>query len=448
MRAKGATTSTNYTFLVSCFNEARNLPLEHPDRILGCGLEGASRTGKDWDKCVFVCQYIAQFTGKKINFFRDTFANLKKTTYRTLKEVWGLFGYDLRVFNKTASEIHYNGNVISFLGVNDDPMRAMGLESDLALMGEAMSLIKDHCDQIEQRCNEFFVYDYNPTAPSGHWLFKKEEQPSYRLHRTTIFDNPYAPVNARKKILSYAHPTEPAYDLVLNCPFLGYTKELWDEHLRRNVELNTADLYLWQVYGLGVRAVGEDVIFPRWKVYEDADKPNENESDWILYGGDFGYSNDPTALVRVEKHGNNIYIKELCYENSLLNSDIARIMKREGWNEHISVWDSADGLKSVNELRLESINATGAKKGTGSVSWGIQYMKKFNLFIHEESTNFVKEFQAYKWAKKTNGEYKRNTLKQRVPSDNQKDHLIDAARYAITYYAEGLKEENGDSSEN
>ena len=441
MRSKGATTSTNYTFLASCFNEARNLPLEHPERILGCGLEGASRTGKDWDKCVFVCQYIAQFTGKKINFFRDTFANLKKTTYRTLKEVWGLFGYDLRVFNKTASEIHYNGNIISFLGVNDDPMRAMGLESDLALMGEAMSLIKDHCDQIEQRCNEFYIYDYNPTAPNGHWLFLKEHQPYYRLHKTTIFDNPYAPTNSRKKILSYAHPKEPAFDVVLGASHLKYTRESWAQQLQANIELNTADLYLWQVYGLGMRAVGEDVIFPRWQQYTDEEKPNESAADWVLLGGDFGYSNDPTVLVKCEKFGNNIYIRLLCYETGLLNADIARKMKHHNWNNDVSIWDSADGLKAVNELRIEGINATGARKGVGSVAFGIQYMKKFNLFLHHESAEMKKEFQSYKWAKKTSGEYKRNTLKQRVPSDNQADHAIDAARYAITYYAEGLKED-------
>ena len=155
MRAKGATTSTNYQFLASCFNEARNLPLEHPDRLRGCGLEGASRTGKDWDKCVFACQYIGTFTGKKINFFRDTFANLKKTTYRTLKEVWGLFGYDTSLFNKSATEIHYNGNIITFMGVNDDPERAKGLESDIAFLGEAMSLVKEHCDQIEKRLRDY-----------------------------------------------------------------------------------------------------------------------------------------------------------------------------------------------------------------------------------------------------------------------------------------------------
>ena len=51
----------------------------------------------------------------------------------------------------------------------------------------------------------------------------------------------------------------------------------------------------------------------------------------------------------------------------------------------------------------------------------------------------IKELQGYKWGKKPNGEFKRNTLKQRIPADNQKDHAIDAARYAITYYAEGLK---------
>lgn len=439
-----ATTSTNYAFLAACFNESKAVPPDDPRRLLGCGLEGASRTGKDWDKCVFVCQYISTFTGKKINFFRDTFANLKKTTYRTLKEVWRLFGYDTGVFNKTASEIHYNGNIISFLGVNDDPMRAMGLESDLALMGEAMSLIKEHCDQIEQRCNEFFIYDYNPTAPAGHWLFEKEKQSSYKVHKTTIFDNPYAPINARRKILSYAHPDEPSYNLVLNAPHLSFTRESWDSLLEANVELNTADLYLWRVYGLGFRAVGEDVIFPRWKPYTDREKPDSSNADWVLYGGDFGYSNDPTAYVRVEKLGNNLYIRLLCYETGLLNADIAARIKQEGFNDSISIWDSADGLKSVNELRLEGVNATGAKKGVGSVAWGIQYMKKFNLFLHEDSKELIREFESYKWAKKTNGEYKRNTLKQRVPKDNQADHAIDAARYAVTYYAEGLKEdENG-----
>jgi phage terminase large subunit len=190
-----------------------------------------------------------------------------------------------------------------------------------------------------------------------------------------------------------------------------------------------------------MRAVGEDVIFNRWQLYNDQDLPEESAADWILYGGDFGYTNDPTALVKVMKFANNIYISLLLYETGLLNSDVARIMKANNWNQHLSIWDSADGLKSVNELRIEGINAAGAKKGTGSVSFGIQYMKKFNLFIHEDSKELISEIQSYKWAKARNGEYKRNTLKQRVPVENQSDHALDAARYAITYYTQGLENE-------
>lgn len=454
------TTATNYSHIVNAYKQSKLLPSWHPDKVLGCGLEGASRTGKDWDKCVFVCQYVATFTGKKINLFRDYFSTLKKTTYNTLKQVWKLFGYDTSVFNKTASDIHFRGNVISFLGINDNPDKILGLESDLALIGEAITLNQEHVNQIIQRTNDFFVFDYNPTASADHWIFKKEHDPSYLLHRTTLFDNPYVPVNAARKIISYAHTDNPRYDLVrgfletnknrkIKTPFHSYLEIVgkdeasWYKLCETNVELNSADLYNWEVYGLGKRAVGEDIIFPRWKLYSDKEIPNPKLSDWgTIFGGDFGFATDPTALVEIHKFGNDVFLRERIYETGLLNAHIAQKVIENGWNKNISVWDSADGFKSVMELQREGLYyAVGAVKGVGSVEYGIQYMKKFNLHIHEESINLRSEMAAYKWAKDKSGNYKRNTLKQRVPIQNVKDHAIDASRYGMNYFNAALKAE-------
>jgi phage terminase large subunit len=186
---------------------------------------------------------------------------------------------------------------------------------------------------------------------------------------------------------------------------------------------------------LGEWDSGDDMIFTEgYTEYNEA----PNSYDWKLYGGDFGYSNDPTTLIEVIKVKNNLYLRECIYLTGLLNNDISSIMLKEGYNDELSIWDSADGLKSVNELRMLNINADGAIKGAGSVYWGIEKIKQFNIFIHEDSHNLKKEWRNYRWAKDNNGNYKRNVKGQKVPyvANPPQDHCIDAVRYAISYYLE------------
>ena len=159
----------------------------------------------------------------------------------------------------------------------------------------------------------------------------------------------------------------------------------------------------------------------------------------MLYGGDWGYSKDPTVLVQVKKSGNSLYIKELIYETGLLNSDIAQIMEANGWNDEISVWDSSEP-KSIDELRISGINADSAQKGDGSIVWGIQNIQAHKVFIHINSTNVINEFKKYCWAKKPNGEYKRNTRGKRMPKDLN-NHSIDSIRYALSRYLEPIENE-------
>lgn len=429
------TTTSNFRFIQKSFIEAklaanreRITGVIDQDRLKGVGLEGASRTGKSWDISVFICHYVGQYQGKQINICRDHRAKLQKTFYATLKKVWCQYFQYPSHFNKTASDIEFNRNTIRFVGINDDILTAHGLESDLLIINEAMGVEKESINQMEQRTTEFYIIDYNPSDVESY-LYDKEIDPSYRLHRTTIFDNPYAPANGKAKILSYAHPDVDDLHIAEKA---GYTPEEWAALKERNVKLKTVHKYNWEVYGLGKRAVGEDIIFPDWQEYDDSQEPEDNECEWTHVGGDFGFKADPTCAVRVKKHGNNLYIRELFYETGLLSGDIAFRMRQHGEDRRRSIWDKAQEF-TVIELRGLNIDAWYSEKPPGSVAFGIQKMHQFNIFIHKDSANVKDDFSRFRWAKEKNGNYKRDSYGKRIPVNTHK-HSPDAVRYVLLYY--------------
>jgi phage terminase large subunit len=431
------TTGPNYPFIIESFTKAKQ-DLKHekenniilPNRLQGIGLEGASRSGKSWDISIFICQYVKKYQGKTIVIARDWLATLKTTNYLTLKKVWALFDLPIGVFNKSATNIEYNGNTIIFIGVNDDVEKAKGLESDLLWINEGLSVNKEGTNQLIQRCVEFYLIDYNP-PDLEHYLYDMELQPGHSVLKTCVFDNPYAPRNSVKKILSYAHPEVDDWDLLKYKPLFKErfkTLEEWEQFKQDNVQRKSAIAYSWEVYGLGKRAVGEDRIFDEWELYDE----DPVDYDWKVYGGDFGYINDPTSMVQVIKSGNNLFIKELIFETGLLNNQIAERIIQNGWVDVNSCWDKAE-QKSIAELQVLGVPAWGPDKGAGSVSWGIQKLKQFKLHIYRGSKNVLRELPLQKWAKDKQGNFKRNTLGQRIPVDKD-NHSIDATRYALCLY--------------
>lgn len=429
------TTTSNFEFIQDCFIEAKNAAkiekstgVLDPDRLKGIGLEGASRTGKSWDISVFLCHYVSTYEGKLITVCRDHLATLKDTFYETLRQVWRLYGFPMYHFNKTATNIEFNGNIIRFVGVNDDIMKAHGYESDLLIGNEGIGIDWEALNQMMQRCNEFYIIDYNPSEVDCK-LYDKELEPSYRVHKTTIFDNPYAPANAKAKILSYAHPDVEDMHVAKKA---GYTREQWVALKERNVAFKTADKYKWEVYGLGKRAVGEDVIFTSWGTYDDSEEPEDSTLDWQHVGGDFGFSNDPTAAVKVKRQGDNLYFRELFYETGLLSKHIAGKMKELGEANDLSIWDRAQEM-TIYELIDLGVDAWYSEKGSGSVHFGIEKLKQFNLYVHVDSLNLQMEISKYRWLKDRKGNYRRDTNGNRIPVDKD-NHLLDALRYVILYY--------------
>lgn len=189
-------------------------------------------------------------------------------------------------------------------------------------------------------------------------------------------------------------------------------------------ELKTTDPQRYRVYGLGECGVVEGIIYKNWSNIHINDYEDLKDAKTV-YGLDFGFQNDPTALVRVQYASGKMYLTELCYKTGMLNKDIAALIKRVASPYDIIIADSAE-MKSIAEIRNNGIpNIIPCAKGKGSIVQGIDIVQTYHLCVDVESQNLVSELLNYRWQK--------DRLDKFVNIPSGPDHLLDAMRYAINY---------------
>lgn len=182
------------------------------------------------------------------------------------------------------------------------------------------------------------------------------------------------------------------------------------------------DKYFYNVYTLGNWGILGKVIFKNWRVEDlSARIPT---FDKIYNGLDFGYSEDPNALIRcyVDKGAKKIYIFDEMYKAGMHDDELAEELHKRIGNEYVTC-DSSEP-KSIDDLNRRGIRAMGAVKGADSINRGIRFMQGFEIIIDVKCQNFKNEISTYHWQEDKYG----NALRKPVDKDN---HLIDAARYAL-----------------
>lgn len=195
-----------------------------------------------------------------------------------------------------------------------------------------------------------------------------------------------------------------------------------EQYIRTLNELEKQDYNYFRVYALGEWGSIGSVIFSNW---EKKDLSSIKETfDNIYHGLDFGFSDDPTAYIRIhyDKRKKEIYIIDEFYKQGEFIDDIANDLYSKLNGERITC-DSSEP-RSIADLRRHRINANGAKKGPGSIEHGIKFIQSHKIIIDETCTNAIKEISSYRWREDKDG----NPLPKPVDKDN---HLIDAMRYAL-----------------
>ena len=146
------------------------------------------------------------------------------------------------------------------------------------------------------------------------------------------------------------------------------------------------------------------------------------------YGGDFGFSQDPTAAVEIWIHGDDLYIHREAFKVGLEPDDTAAYVcaKIPGFDKEVSRWDSARP-ESISHLKRHGLpRCQAVKKWSGSVEDGIQFLRSFRrIVIHTRCDNMRKEARMYS--------YKVDRLTGDVTSkvEDKHNHGWDAVRYAV-----------------
>ena len=349
--------------------------------------QGGTRSGKTYSILLSLVELCHRNTnrGAVITIARKTFPALRATAMRDFFEILEREGvYDVMSHNKSDATYALFGNLVEFISL-DQPQKVRGRKRDILYLNEANEATLEDWRQLMLRTRWKAIIDFNP-SDEFHWIYDEViPRDDADFYQTTYRDNPFL---------------EPATI----------------EEIER---LRDADENYWRVYGLGERGASRATIFSHWRECDQV------QGRLLTYALDFGYTNDPTAIVAIYQDGEAFYVDEIAYQHRLSNRDISDILHRNVQGRQTIIADSAEP-KSIDEIHGYGLNVHPARKGADSVRAGIQFMQSRPLHVTARSINLIKELRNYKWKEDKNGKQ----LNEPVDAFN---HAIDAMRYGIMF---------------
>jgi phage terminase large subunit len=355
-----------------------------------CGGTSASKT---ISILVWLIDYAQSRKNKKIDVMSESYPHLKDGAIRDFKLIMIDRGYWRdSSWNETDHVYKFEtASIIKFISI-DKLGKAHGPRRDVLFLNEANNIPWPIYEQMEVRTKEVIWLDWNPSEE--FWYYDKIK----------------GQVEHDFLTLTY-----------LDC------LDVLDPRIVASIESKKNNKNWWLVYGLGQLGEVEGRIFTGWQIIDSI--PFEARLE--RYGLDFGYSNDPTAIVAIYKYNGSFIVDEVTYQKGLSNKQIADILSIQP--KALVIADSAEP-KSIDEIASYGILIQPSQKGQGSVLQGIQYVQDQKISITARSTHGLKEYRNYMWQTNKDGKI----INEPEPGW---DHFNDALRYAL----ESLKPQDDSS---
>ncbi len=359
---------------------------------------------------------LIQYPDANLLVVRKTFRTLKDSCFAELKwaiERLGVSNYfECKV---SPLEITYRptGQKIYFRGL-DDPLKITSITVSTGVL--CWLWIEEAYEIGSESDFDILQESIRGEVPKG--LFKQ----------ITLTFNPWNEHHWLKKRFFDCEPNEDILAITTN-----YTINEWlddsDKKMFEDMKNNNPKRY--QVAGLGNWGITDGLVYENFTIqdFSIVDILRQNNTETV-FGLDFGYTNDPTALFcgAIDINNKKIYVFDEMYKKSLTNFDISNHIKNMGYAKERITADSAEP-KSIYELRELGINRVQpARKGKDSVMHGIQYIQGFEIIIHPKCKNFITEINNYTWDKD------KKTGKSLNKPIDEYNHLLDSMRYALESY--------------
>lgn len=322
----------------------------------------------------------------------DTLPNLRRGAMRDfLRIATATNVLSVADWNKTNSTLTLpNGSEIEFFSV--DMFGALGAKRDRLFINEANRISLDVFNQLEPRTRQKITLDFNPV--NEFWA-----------HTELVKNSAFA-------------------DAVDFIKLTYKDNEALEDSIVSSIERRRGDgtNNWWRVYGLGEIGSLEGNIYEGWLPYEELPE----KTTLKRYGVDFGFSNDPTAVVAVyEDENEEIYLKTEILGTKILTPElIARCKKLP---DALFVCDNARP-EIIAEMAANGLRAIGCDKTPGEKMNGKRYnielVQRRKVHYFSGDKDLEREYLTYAWRKKKTGEI----LDE--PEDGN-DHIMDAVAYAV-----------------
>lgn len=347
--------------------------------------------GTSASKTISILLYLIGYaqTDKKptlTSIVSESIPHLKRGAIRDFKKIMQEHHYwqDSR-WNATDSIYTFEtGSQIEFFSTdNGDKLR--GARRDRTFMNEANNNTFDAFEQLEVRTNEFVIIDYNPTVEFWAHLELIGKRDDVDFIILTYKDN-----------------------------------EALSPQIIASIEQRKNRKGWWQVYGEGQLGEVEGKIYKDWQIIDQV----PHEARLVRRGIDFGYSNDPAAIMDVYQYNGGYILDEQLYRKGMLNKPLADFVANLEEPQTLIIADSAEP-KSIDELKSYGLTILPANKGADSIRNGIATVQGQRISVTKRSANLINEYRTYMWRFDRDG-------RQLTEPEGGNDHALDAVRYAIT----------------
>ncbi|MBR5535070.1 MAG: PBSX family phage terminase large subunit [Clostridia bacterium] len=375
-------------------------------------VKGSRASKKSKTAALWFIYNMMKYEKSNLLVVRKTYRTLKNSCFEELKwaiETLGVKSYWL--LRQSPMEMVYipTGQKIYFRGL-DDPMKVTSITVSA---GSLCWLWIEEAYEISDE-KSFDMLDESIRGETGDGLFKQ----------VTITFNPWNEKHWLKKRF-FDKKDENTLAITTNYMCNEFLDEA-DRALFEAMRLKNPERY--RVAGLGEWGRSEGVIYTKWREENFSVKAllSENGNLKSVFGLDFGYVNDPTALfcALVDNKEKKIYVFDEMYEKNLSNEEIYERIASMGYAKERIRADSAE-IKSIDRLRsLGLTRIRRAKKGADSIRYGIALIQEYEIIVHPLCVNFITEISNYAWETDNSG-------KRINRAKDEFNHLMDAMRYAM-----------------
>lgn len=345
--------------------------------------QGSSRSSKTYNTLIWLIVYLLHNPNKRLSIVRGTLPAIKGSVFIDFKEILINIGvYDQKNLNKTEMIYTFpNGSWVEFFST-DDEQKLRGRKRNILYVNEANEIPYIAWQQLMMRTTDFAIIDYNPSFSDDHWICSVNSDKRTYHFISTYKDNPFLEQNIIDEIES----------------------------------LQWKNKALWEIYGLGKQSLIEGLIFPNVTIIDEFPDYAKKQA----LGMDFGYSSDPTAIIKCGVIDDNIYLDEVCYKTHMLTKDIIEVLKPLKMKV---ISESADP-RLIQEISNAGIWIYPVQKSKGSVLAGILKMQEMKIHITKRSVNLLKERRNYTYMQNKDGVY----VNEPIDAFN---HAWDATRYYV-----------------